>query len=103
MNRVERRKLERQGVSQKSILSKYREDVYEQGYRDGMEFIIDVMWIMMAYTINYKFGFGKKRLKELMTGVLNNVDSFRTGQLSKEDFRIIKQQMEEMGVGVKTR
>lgn len=51
MNRQERRRQERLGVSQQSIYQRYREDAYNQGWHDGMAHELEVTFNMLAYTL----------------------------------------------------
>jgi hypothetical protein len=53
---------------------------------------------MTAYTLNSRLEYGAKRLSRVMHWIFNNIDSFRTGQLMREDFPEIKRQMCELGV-----
>lgn len=98
MNRAERRKYEKQGVNRKQIMDKYCEELYDQGFRDGMRHVNECVFYMTAYTINYKLGFGEKRLKQIMHDIFNNIDAFRTGHLTKSDYQDIKSQVEKLGV-----
>ena len=58
---------------------------------------INIILTMVAYTINYKLGIGKKRLPEIMQAILNNIDSYNTGYLLPENFDIIKAEVEKLG------
>lgn len=51
MNREERRKQEKLGVSKQSIYQRYREDAYNQGWHDGMYHELDITFNMLAYTL----------------------------------------------------
>ena len=66
---------------------------YKDGYKDGTYNVIDATFIVTAYTIQYKLGFGKKRLQRIMNAIYQNIDSFRTGQLSKEDLQTIEEEL----------
>ena len=72
--------------------------LYEQGYKDGMDEAIEITLYMMAYTINYKLGFGRKRLQQIIHDVYNNIDAFRTEHLDKKDYEEIKKQMNDLGI-----
>lgn len=66
MNRQERRKLEKNGLSKEQVRaiehSNIREEAYERGFKAGMQESVDILFYMTAYTLNYKLDFGKKRL-----------------------------------------
>lgn len=51
MNRAERRKQEKLGVSQQSIMQRYRDEAYDQGWHDGMKNEIEITFNMFAYTL----------------------------------------------------
>lgn len=105
MNREESRKLKKQGMSEYSIRFIEQDRAYkrglEKGFKDGMSEAIDIMFYMTAYTLNYKLDFGKVRLTRTMRWIYNNIDSFRTGQLTVEDMDDIRKQMIDMGVCLK--
>jgi len=71
---------------------------FKEGYVQGELHVIETTFNMMAYTMNYKLGFGKKRLQELLRTCYLNIDSFRTGQLSAEDYLEICKELEEKGI-----
>ena len=101
MNRQERRKLARQGANENYIEKRRKDDIYEQGYREGMLKAIEITFYLTAYTLNYKLGFGRKRLVQMMGWIYDNIDAFRTGHLTPEDFDTIKKEIEDMGVRLK--
>lgn len=41
--------------------------------------------IALAYTLNYKYGFGKKRLPEIIENIMYTFDCFISGHLSLKD------------------
>lgn len=94
MNRNERRKLQKQGVSQKYIMDKTLSDLYEKGYKDGMKAVSEIVFYMTAYTLQYKLEFGKKRLQSIMKAVYGNIDAYRTNHLNTQDYETIKSEME---------
>lgn len=67
----------------------------------GMLTAIEITFYMTAYTLNYKLGFGRKRLAQTMEWIYNNIDAFRTGHLEKADFDTIKKEVEALGVKLK--
>jgi hypothetical protein len=93
MNRSERRKSERK-YGQVFTMQKYREEAECEGRRQA----IDIILTMMAWTINEHCGFGRKRLTRLIEQIMLNIDSFRTGQLTPEDYNAIKQELKEKGI-----
>ena len=101
MNRQERRRLEREGANKAELDKQKKDDIYEQGYHIGMQHAIEITYYMTAYTLNYKLGFGRKRLIRMMRWIYENIDSFRTGHLSRFDFNTIKADVEKMGVKLK--
>ena len=101
MNRQERRKLARQGISEEVIEKQRKNDLYEQGHKDGMLKAIEITFYMTAYTLDYKLDLDRNKLVEMMYWIYNNIDSFRTGHLTIEDFEIIKKEMHEKGVKLK--
>lgn len=94
MNRAERRKLEKQGYSRASIMKQYGSEAYDAGYKAGLKDVTEIMFYLTAYTIQYKLGFGRKRLHRIMKQIFFNIDSFRTGQLEVEDYQTIKSEMQ---------
>lgn len=78
---------------------KVREKEIEEIYNKKILDFIDVMIVMTAYTLNLE-GFGKKRLPKIMERTLNNIDAFRTGHLSPDDFDIIKDEIKKLGVKI---
>lgn len=97
MNRSERRKYEKQGYSQHSIMKKYRDDAYEQGFSDGIRHTQSCIMMMTAYTIKTHLGLGKKRLPEIMYRIQENIISFQTGHLTVEDIPAIKEELKQCG------
>ena len=71
---------------------------FKEGYIQGELHVIETTFNLMAYTMNYKLGFGKKRLFELLRAIYLNIDSFRSGQLSKEDYIEIQNELKEKGI-----
>lgn len=46
---------------------------------------LDIYSIIVAYTLRYVCGFGKKRLPEVMTRIWNNIDAVKDEYLSIDD------------------
>ena len=100
MNRQRKRELERK-YGTGFAMQKYRDEVMQQGIDKGIHDTISMVLYMTAYTLNYKLGFGKKRLIRIMTDIYNNIDSYRTGQLSPNDYKEIVNMMNQLGFYVK--
>jgi len=101
MNRQERRRLQRQGASEDYIEKRRKDDVYNEGYKEGMLKAIEITFYLTAYTLNYKIDLKGHDLSEAMYWIYNNIDAFRTGHLTAEDFNTIKKEIEDMGVRLK--
>lgn len=105
MNRGKTREMKKQGFSDYEIRLIERDRAYksglEKGFRDGMSEAVDIMFYMTAYTLNYKLKLGKVRLPRVMRWIYNNIDSFRTGQLTTEDMDYIRKEMQKKGVSLK--
>ena len=101
INRQQRRKMQRDGLTNNDIRSIEIEKAYQKGIEDGMRQSVEMVFYMTAYTINYKLGFGNKRLTEIMYYIYNNIDAYRTGHLEKVDYEEIKKQMNKLGVKMK--
>ena len=97
MNRAERRRQERK-YGKIVAMQRYRDEAYELGRQRGQREDLEVILYMMAYTMNYKLGFGKKRLTEIIYHVMDNIDAFKTGHLTPNDFNEIKRQINELGI-----
>lgn len=95
MNRAERRKQEQSGISKAHIMEQYRKEAYDRGWYDGMTNVIEITFYMTAYTLQYKLGFGRKRLQWIMQAIYNNIDAYRTQHLSTEDYKTIVEQMRD--------
>ena len=100
MNRQRKRELERK-YGTGFAMQKYRDEVMQQGIDKGIHDTISMVLYMTAYTLNYKLGFGKKRLIRIMTDIYNNIDSYRTGQLDPNDYKEIVNMMNQLGFYVK--
>ena len=101
MNRAERRKALKSINTPKKFtdtiseaLDFQRRDM-EKKFEQQRKDMVDVVLTMTAYTIQYKLGLGKKRLPEIMGYILDNIDAFNTGHLTKEDFETIKEDLKK--------
>lgn len=100
MNRAKRREYERK-YGKAFTMQKYREEAVEAGARQGARTAIDMIMYMTAYTINYKLGFGKKRLCKIMYHIIDNIDAYNTGHLTHADYEEIKKEMNKLGFYMK--
>lgn len=100
MNRARRREYERK-YGKEFTMQKYREEAVEAGAKQGARTAIDMIMYMTAYTINYKLGFGKKRLGRIMYHIIDNIDAYNTGHLTHEDYVEIKKEMNKLGFYMK--
>lgn len=96
MNRAKRREYEKK-FGKEFTIKKYREEAVAEGVKQGVRTSIDMILYMTAYTINYKLGFGKKRLNWIMYHILDNIGAYNSGHLSLQDYDEIKKQMNELG------
>lgn len=100
MNRAERRKASKTGVSNKAIMDRTLSDTYESGYKAGMKAVTEIVFYMTAHSIQMEFGLGRKRLQRAMKRIFNNIDAFRTGHLTPNDYDTIVAEMNEMGIKI---
>lgn len=91
----------RERIAKNTINTMTNNDLYERGFNDGMRKAVEITFYMTADAINYKLGFGRKRLQRIMYSIYNNIDSFRTGHLEPNDFETIKNGVEKLGVKLK--
>lgn len=57
----------------------------------------DCYSVALAYTLNYKYGFGKQRLPKVMEDIMYTFSCFTSEHLSLEDCR---QELERVGVHI---
>ena len=100
MNRKQSRKLEKQGFSQKIIMSRYRQDAYDQGHRDGVKHTYKTTLLLTAYALNNHLHLGRKRLPEIMGVILSYIDSFNTQNLFRNDMPVIASKMKKLGFDI---
>lgn len=91
----------KQGISNKAIMDRTLSESYTAGYKEGMKAVSEIVYYMAAYTINYKLGFGRKRLQRIMHYIYNNIDAYRTGHLTTSDYDVIKSKMNKLGIKMK--
>ena len=97
MNRKQRREYEKK-YGTVFTMQKYRDDAINSGFREGVNTTYMVVMNMVAYSLNYKLGLGRKRLPEIMKTIADNIDSYRTGQLDTEDYKEIKKIVQKLGI-----
>lgn len=97
MNRKERRSLLQKGVNPKAVMDKYREEVYDQGFRDGIHHSAMTILIITADVLHTHLGLGKQRLPEVVYQIHENIDAFNTGHLQPQDIFEIKKELEKVG------
>ena len=99
MNREGRRALEKKGTSKSEAMNRYRKDIFNTGYQHGYaQAKLDaeeILYYMFAYTFQYKFNLTKEQLQDAMTGTIQNIESYATGQLTKQDFDDIRKMLKE--------
>lgn len=100
MNRKTRREYERK-YGKEFTMKKYREEAVAAGAKQGARTAIDMIMYMTAYTINYKLGFGRKRLGRIMYHIIDNIDAYNTGHLTHSDYEEIKKEMNKLGFYMK--
>ena len=103
MNRQKRRELaKRINTPQKleRLVDEYtKESINEikKDYNHKLVNYIEVFVVMMCYVLDSE-EIKKEQIPQIASRVLFNIDSFRTGELTREDYQIIKKQIQDMGV-----
>lgn len=100
MNREQSRVLKKKGYSQKVIMSRYRQEAYEQGHRDGVRHTYKTTLLLTAYALNNHLHLGKKRLPEIMDVIISYIDSFNTQNLFRSDMPVIASEMKKLGFDI---
>lgn len=95
MNRAERRKYSRCGVSNKAIMDKTLSDMYEQGFKDGIKHTYKSVITILFYVIKNHLRISKENYQSLFLRCMENIDAFRTGQLKPSDIDLMKQEILE--------
>ena len=94
MNRAERRKQEQKGINKAHIMQTYRKEAYSEGYKRGMQDVVDITFYLTAYTLSYALeDMTPEKLQGICRRIYNNIDSFRTGHLTSADYDSIVEQM----------
>ncbi len=103
MNRAKRRELAKR-INTPQKLEKIVEETTRERtaeivkeYRQKIIDYTEVMVVITAYVLNLE-GYGKKRLPKIINRILMNIDSFRTGHLTPDDYLIIRKEMEKLGI-----
>lgn len=97
MNRKQRRNMLQKGVNPKVVMDKYRQEVYDQGFQDGIHHSAITIMIMTADVLHTHLGLGSKRLPEVMQQINENIDAFNTGHLEPNDILLIKEELAKVG------
>lgn len=109
MNRAARRKLVQDKVSSGNrtetmkavnIALARQKQYYEEELKLAKSQYTEIIMTMTAYTLNGRLGLGKTRLPKIMNAIIDNIDSFRTGQLAPSDYDEIKKIVKELDVRV---
>lgn len=66
-------------------------------YDEKLVGYIEVFIVMLCYILEAE-DIEIERIPEIASRVLFNIDSFRTGELTTEDYKTIKKQVQEWGV-----
>lgn len=66
-------------------------------YDEKLVGYIEVFVVMMSYVLEAE-DISIERIPDIASRILFNIDSFRTGELTREDYEIIKKQVQEWGV-----
>lgn len=104
MNRATRRKRMKESLKTTSkenataiVNQRYRQELEDYWKHQGRLETIQVILYMSAYTINYKLGFGKKRLLRIMHQIIENIDAYGSGHLTSGDYKEIVKMMNDLG------
>ena len=100
MNRADRRKLEKKGVSNVSIMNQYRKEAEDTGYRQGIKHSYRIILLLTAYIAKLEFELDQDGLANFMNRLLQCIESFLTGQLEPGDIEAIKEEVKENGFDI---
>lgn len=67
----------------------------EKEFKEKMNNAVTNYSLAVAYTLNYGYGMGKKRLPEVMDRIWNNLESIYEGYLSIDD---CSKELERLGI-----
>lgn len=81
-------------------MSRYRQDAYDQGHRDGVKHVYKTVLLLTAYALNNDLHLGRKRLPEIMGKILSYIDSFNTQNLFRSDMPVIASNMKKLGFDI---
>lgn len=93
-----RNQAKKQIKDNEKVLKRCYQQAYDDGYKAGMYNEIEITYNLLAYTLTYKTGYSTKRIKQLLHDLYFNIDSFRTGQLSPNDYDTICAELEKKGL-----
>ena len=94
MNREQRRKLVKQGVTADDL-----KRIYEQTKATSIKYAVSAYSTALAIVLHDKYGFGEKRLKAVLAQVEDTFDSIVQGYVSLDDLK--KTILEECKVNIK--
>lgn len=94
MNRAERRRLQKQGLTAKDIKA-----IEDNSALKGIDFAVSGMIASFVITLHDKWGWGHVRIKRLLEQVDDVFDSIDKDYVSIEDLR--KVILEEIGIELK--
>jgi len=94
MNRAERRRLQKQGLTAKDIKA-----IEDSSALKGIDFAVSGMIASFVITLHDKWGWGHVRIKRLLEQVDDVFDSIDKDYVSIEDLR--KVILEEIGIELK--
>lgn len=103
MNRQKRRAIAKTMNTPQKMERLVDELVYERTidlkkeYDKKLVGYIEVFIVMLCYILEAE-DIEIERIPEIASRVLFNIDSFRTGELTTEDYKTIKKQVQEWGV-----
>ena len=86
------------GVSPQTIMERYRKEAYDAGWHDGMNHELEITFNILSYTLTYKTGYSKKRIKQLLHDLYFNIEAFRTNHLTPQDYDTICKDLEKDGI-----
>ena len=100
MNRNQVRKLRKKGYSDKLIMSRYRQEVHDQGFDNGVRHTYRMLLLITAYILRDQLGLGQKRLGIIMSRILNTIDCFNTKNLTPSDLHLMASELKAIGFDI---
>ena len=81
-------------------MQKYRDECVNEGYQRGVYYTSKTSLLICAYIAYIHFDLDQDELATFMERVLECIDSFRTGQLTKDDVDAIIEEVREHGFDI---